>query len=65
MFKMLENLFGMGGTKTWMAVVLYVLCEGMKKYAPDMESLFEAFEQMFVYPLGVIGVAHKIERAVK
>lgn len=64
MFKFLQSVFGMGGVKTWFAIVLYVVFELVKQVKPEYAPLMDQLITLVVYPLGVVGLGHKIDKVV-
>ena len=53
----------MKGWKTWVGTIGYALCTGLAGIFPDWSSVLLTVANTVFAPLGVIGVAHKIEKA--
>ena len=53
----------MKGWKTYVGTVGWAVCEGLKRVFPEYETLFLMAQNVIFIPLGVIGVAHKIEKS--
>ena len=52
----------MKGWKTCVATIGYGVIEAVKAFFPEYESMLTLFQQTVLVPMGVIGVAHKIEK---
>ena len=53
----------MSGWKTVTGTVGWAICEGLKSVFPDYTSILILVQNAVFMPLGVFGVAHKIEKA--
>ena len=53
----------MNGYKTIIGTVGFALCEGAKVLWPQFEQIVTAIQMGVFAPLGVYGIAHKIEKA--
>ena len=53
----------MQGWKTITATILYVLTEGAKAVWPDYTAAITAVQTGIILPLGVVGIAHKLDKA--
>lgn len=53
----------MKGWKTYMGTIGWALCEGAKQIYPEYTGALTTAQNMLFVPLGVIGVAHKIDKA--
>lgn len=52
----------MKGWKTYVGTIGWALCEGAKQIYPEYTVALATVQSMIFLPLGVIGVAHKIEK---
>ena len=59
---LLKKEITMKGWKTWVATIGYGVIEAVKAFFPEYESMLTLFQQTVLVPMGVIGVAHKIEK---
>ena len=53
----------MRGWKTYVGTLGWAIAEGLKQVAPEYSAALTTMQNMIFLPLGVIGVAHKIEKA--
>ena len=53
----------MKGWKTWVGTIGWALCQGLAQAMPEYAGILQNIANFAFAPLGVIGVAHKIEKA--
>lgn len=53
----------MGGWKTWIGTIGFGVCHGLAAIFPDYASALQTIAVTVFVPMGVIGIAHKIEKA--
>lgn len=53
----------MNGWKTITGTVGWAICEGLKSVFPEYVSILTLVQNVMFMPLGVIGLAHKIEKS--
>ena len=53
----------MKGWKTWVGTLGYAVLQGIQGMYPQYEAICVVLQQTIFIPLGVVGIAHKIEKS--
>ena len=53
----------MKGWKTWVGTIGFAVCNGVAQLLPDYAEVLQFVGNYIFAPLGVVGVAHKIEKS--
>jgi len=56
-------MISLNGVKTIIGTVGWMMCEGGKQAAPEYSAALELVQNLVFIPLGVWGIAHKIQKS--